>query len=32
MNKTVYFGLSILELSEILIYEFRYGFVKPKYG
>ena len=32
MNKTVYFGLSILELSKILIYYFRCGYAKPKYG
>ena len=32
MNKPVYLGLSILELSEILMYEFRYDSAKPKYG
>ena len=32
MNKPVYLGLSILELSEILMYEFWYKYVKPKYG
>ena len=32
MNKPVYLGLSILELSEILMYEFCYDYVKPKYG
>ena len=31
MNKLVYFGLSILELSKIK-HNFRYDFVKPKYG
>ena len=31
MNKPVYLGLSILELSEILIYEFWSDYVKPKY-
>ena len=31
MNKPVYLGLSILELSKILMYEFRYDYVKPKY-
>ena len=31
MNKPVYLGLSILELSEILIYEFWYNYVKLKY-
>ena len=32
MNKSVYLGLSILELSKILMYEFWYDYVKPKYG
>ena len=32
MNKPVYLGFSILELSKILMYEFWYDFVKPKYG
>ena len=32
MNKTVYLGLSILELSKILNYEFWYHYVKSKYG
>ena len=32
MNKTVYLGLFILELSKILMYEFWYDRVKPKYG
>ena len=32
MNKAVYLGLSILELSKILMYEFWYDYVKPKYG
>ena len=31
MNKSVYFGLSILEFSQILMYQFWYGYVKPKY-
>ena len=31
MNKAVYFGLSILELSKILIYELWYDYIKPKY-
>ena len=29
MNKTVYLGLSVLELSKILIYELWYYYVKP---
>ena len=32
MNKPVHLGLSILELSKILMYEFWYEYVKPKYG
>ena len=32
MNKPVYLGLSILELSKILMYEFWYDYVKLKYG
>ena len=30
MNKPVCLGLSILELSKILMYEFWYDYVKPK--
>ena len=32
MNESVCLGLSILELSKILMYEFWYDYVKPKYG
>ena len=32
MNKSVYLGLSVLELSKILMYEFWYNYVKLKYG
>ena len=32
MNKPVYLGLSILELSKVLMHEFWYDYVKPKYG
>ena len=32
MNKPVYLGLSILELSKIVMCEFCYDYVKPKYG
>ena len=32
MNKPVYLGLSILELSKILMYEFWYDYVQTKYG
>ena len=31
MNKPVYLGLSILEISKILMYEFWYHYIKPKY-
>ena len=31
-SKPVHLGLSILELSRILMYEFWYDCVKPKYG
>ena len=32
MNKPVYLGHSILELSKIIMYKFRYDYVKIKYG
>ena len=32
MNEPIYLGLSILEISKILMYEFRYDYVKPKCG
>ena len=32
INKPIYLGLSILEISKILIYEFWYDYMKPKYG
>ena len=32
MNELVYLGLSILELSKTLMYEFWYYYVKPKYN
>ena len=32
MNKPVYLGLSILEISDLVIYEFWYNYVKTKYG
>ena len=32
MNKYVYLGLSVLDLSKDVMYEFRYDYVKPKYG
>ena len=30
MNKPVYLGLSILEISKTLMYEFWYDYMKPK--
>ena len=32
MNKPVYLGLIILDLSNTIMYEFCYDYVKPKYG
>ena len=32
MNKLISLGLSILEISKILIYEFWYDYMKPKYN
>ena len=32
INKPIYLGLSILEISKILMYEFWYYYMKPKYG
>ena len=32
MNKPIYLGLSILEISKILMYEFWYDYMKPKHG
>ena len=32
MNKPIYLGLSILEISKIIIYEFWYDYMKRKYG
>ena len=32
MNKPVYLRMSILELNEMLMFEFWYDYVKPKYG
>ena len=31
MNKPIYLGLSMLEISKILMYEFCYDYMKPKY-
>ena len=32
MNKPMYLGLSILDISKILMYEFWYDYMKPDYG
>ena len=32
MNKPIYLGLSVLEISKILMYEFWCDYMKPKYG
>ena len=32
MNKPVYLGMSILDISKTLMYEFWYDYIKPKYG
>ena len=32
MNKPIYLGLSILDISKILMYEFWYDYMKSKYG
>ena len=32
MNKLVYLGQAILDLSETLMYEFHYEYIRPKYG
>ena len=31
MNKEVYLGRSVLEISKTLMYEFWYGYIKAKY-
>ena len=32
MNKSVYLGMSILDITKTLMYEFWYDYIKPKYG
>ena len=31
MNMPIYLGMSILQISKTLMYEFWYGYIKPKY-
>ena len=31
MNKPIYVGMAILDISKTLMYEFWYGYLKPKY-
>ena len=32
MTKPLYLGMSILDISKILMYEFQYDYINPKYG
>ena len=32
INKSLYLGMSILDISKILMYEFWYNYIIPKYG
>ena len=32
MNKPVYLGQAMLDLSKTLMYEFRYDYMRPRYG
>ena len=32
MNKPVYLGLTVLDLSKTVMYEFWYDYLKPKHG
>ena len=32
MNKLVYLGQAIVDLSKLVMYEFHYDYMKPKYG
>ena len=32
MNKPIYVGMTIVDISKTLMYEFWYDYMKPKYG
>ena len=32
MTKPLYLGMSILDISKILMYKFWYDYIRPKYG